>query len=99
MLIMLTYFMTTTLATVGFGDFKPISNFERILGSLVMLGGVAVFSLIFSRATASFNKIMLMVDPHKEKLAQLDLFFGVLKKFNSNQHIDKNIRTEIEHFL
>ena len=99
MLIVITYFMTTTLATVGFGDFKPISNFERILGSLVMLGGVAVFSLIFSRATASLNKIMLMVDPHKEQLAQLDLFFGVLRRFNGNQQIDKNIRAEIEQFL
>ena len=99
MLIVVTYFMITTLATVGLGDYKPISNFERILGSFVMLGGVAVFSMIFSRATASFYKIMQIVDPHKEQLAQLDLFFGVLRRFNGNLHIDNKIRTEIEKFL
>jgi hypothetical protein len=36
---MLTYFLTTTLSTVGLGDLKPISNFERIIGSILMLGG------------------------------------------------------------
>ena len=45
---MLTYFITTTLATVGLGDLKPISNLERLIGSILMLGGVAVFSIIFS---------------------------------------------------
>ena len=42
------YFSLTTLSTVGFGDFYPKSDFERMLGALVILFGVAMFSIINS---------------------------------------------------
>ena len=60
-LVVLTYFLTTTLATVRFGDFHPVSDFERILGSALMLGGVAVFSIIFGQATSSMQKITTLL--------------------------------------
>ena len=40
------YFALTTLSTVGYGDYHPISDLEMIITSLVMLGGVAFFSYI-----------------------------------------------------
>jgi voltage-gated potassium channel len=40
----LMYFAFTTLSTVGFGDYYPVSNIERLVGSFVMLFGVAIFS-------------------------------------------------------
>ena len=40
------YFALTTLSTIGFGDFYPTSDGERILGSFVILFGVALFSII-----------------------------------------------------
>ena len=42
------YFVLTTLSTVGFGDFYPMSDLERILGAFVILFGVALFSIIIS---------------------------------------------------
>ena len=40
------YFSLTTLSTVGYGDFFPISSIEMILGVITMLLGVFFFSYI-----------------------------------------------------
>lgn len=45
--IKLTYYGTTTLTTIGLGDFHPISNFERIVCTFYMVCGVAMFSFLF----------------------------------------------------
>ena len=42
------YYSLTTLATIGFGDFTPKSVQEKIFGSVVMLFGVVVFSLVMN---------------------------------------------------
>ena len=41
-----TYFAFTSLSTVGFGDFHPRSNPERLICALILLFGVAIFSMI-----------------------------------------------------
>lgn len=41
-----TYFAFTTLATVGFGDYYPVSPIERVLFTVVFIGGVSMFSYI-----------------------------------------------------
>lgn len=38
------YFAFTTLSTVGFGDYYPVSDTERLTGAFVLLFGVATFS-------------------------------------------------------
>lgn len=38
------YFIITTLSTCGFGDFFPINNFEKIIGIVLIIIGVAFFS-------------------------------------------------------
>lgn len=43
---LLMYFSYTTLSTVGFGDFNPRSDYERLLCILILLLGVAIFGLI-----------------------------------------------------
>lgn len=43
-----TYFAFTSLSTVGFGDFNPKNNYERILCAFMLLFGVAVFSYIMN---------------------------------------------------
>lgn len=45
-LIIVVYFAFTTLSTVGFGDFNPKHEAERILTTFILLVGVAVFSYI-----------------------------------------------------
>ena len=43
------YFMMTSLSTVGFGDYYPTNNYERLVGSLILLSGVTVFSYIMTK--------------------------------------------------
>ena len=45
-LIIIIYFAFTSLSTVGFGDYHPRGNVERLMGAFILLGGVAIFSLI-----------------------------------------------------
>jgi hypothetical protein len=45
-LIMACYFAFTSLTTVGFGDYHPRANLERVCGAFILLIGVAVFSYI-----------------------------------------------------
>ena len=42
------YFMNTSLSTIGFGDFKPISDAERLVCVVTVISGVIVFSFIMS---------------------------------------------------
>lgn len=44
--IVSTYFAFTSLSTVGFGDYYPVSDMERLVGAFVLLFGVAIFSYI-----------------------------------------------------
>ena len=44
--IVLFYFAFTTLSTVGFGDFHPKGNLERLVCSFVFLFGVSLFSYV-----------------------------------------------------
>ena len=43
-LITLAYFAFTSLSTVGFGDYHPRGNSERVIGAFFMLFGVAITS-------------------------------------------------------
>lgn len=45
-IILTTYFAVTSLSTVGFGDYHPRGNTERIVTALILLFGVAIFSYI-----------------------------------------------------
>ena len=45
-LVIVWYFAITTLSTVGFGDFYPISTEEKIVTAFIMLIGVSVFSFM-----------------------------------------------------
>ena len=45
-LIKVWYFAITTLSTIGYGDFAPVSTNERLIVSFILLFGVAIFSFI-----------------------------------------------------
>ncbi len=40
------YFAFTSLSTVGFGDYHPFSNNERLLCAFILISGVLVFSYL-----------------------------------------------------
>ena len=52
--------MMTSLSTVGFGDYYPVNDFERLVGSMILLSGVTVFSYIMSKLAdmiINFNEL------------------------------------------
>lgn len=51
------YYSFTSLTTVGFGDYSPRSEFERILCSAILLFGVAIFSYIMGNFIEILEKI------------------------------------------
>ena len=56
------YYATTTLSTVGLGDYHPKSSYDRVLTSIIMMTGVSCFSYIMEKffeildALQRFNK-------------------------------------------
>ena len=50
------YYSFTSLSTVGFGDFNPKSNSERVLCCLLLIFGVAIFSYIMGDFIEILNK-------------------------------------------
>jgi len=89
------YYALTTLSTVGYGDFYPVSNNERILAVLIMLGGVAFFSYImgnFVEIISNYEKKMGVVD----KSGDLHNWLHLLTRFTNNQPIPKKLTDQIE---
>jgi len=44
-LVVSMYFALTSLSTIGFGDFHPITSLERLVCSFLLLAGVTMFSI------------------------------------------------------
>ena len=59
------YFALTTLSTVGYGDYHPISNIEMIFTCITMMGGVAFFSYIM-------GNFVDIVSNYSSKMGSLD---------------------------
>jgi len=47
----------TSLSTVGFGDYYPITNEERLICSFVLLFGVMLFGLFMGMLNEMITKI------------------------------------------
>jgi hypothetical protein len=76
-MIILTYFAFTSLTTVGFGDYVPKADEERLFIAMVLLFGVATFSYVmgnFVNILSQANIINSDID-QSEDLAK---FFGLL---------------------
>ena len=84
------YFAFTTLSTVGFGDYYPVSSFEHLSGSVLLLAGVATFSYIMGIFTEIINKF-LALDEDVEDSENLMKFFKMMKAFNGHREIDLKI--------
>jgi len=77
------YYALTTLSTVGYGDYYPVSNIERIIAVIIMLGGVAFFSYImgnFIEIISNYEKKMGVVD----KSSELHTWLMNLTRFTNN---------------
>ena len=89
-LIVSCYYTLTTLSTVGYGDYYPVSARERIAAVVIMLGGVAFFSYImghFIEIISNYQKNMGVVD----KSSDLHNWLILLTRFTNSQPLPKSL--------
>ena len=92
------YFALTTLSTVGFGDFYPVSSSERLLGSLFILFGVALFSIIISE----FLDMIVRINSIRKQETdddKLSAFFLTLRHFNNQKNVSPLILEDISNYM
>jgi hypothetical protein len=94
------YFILTTLSTVGYGDYFPVSILEKILGSIIMFCGVTFFSIMMS----VFIDIVMSLkgESGDENEKSLDKWFLLIRRFHMyfrNTDLKKELKDDIEeHF-
>lgn len=96
-LIKVWYFAITTLSTIGFGDFTPVSSIERLLASMILMFGVTVFSFImgqFIEILMNYKSLWKQGD-HKN----LSAWIALLSRFNNGNPLNKELITHIEDFF
>jgi len=82
--VLLVYFSFTSLSTVGLGDLNPRSNFERIFIAIMLLLGVAIFSLImgeFTNILFQYEAITSEIEDYND----LAKFLGIIKYLNKGR--------------
>jgi len=89
--LIMIYFAFTSLSTVGFGDYTPRADEERIVIAVMLLTGVAIFSYIMG----SFISIIKKWQELYEDFDQADdllKFFSLLERFNGDIPIPVELR-------
>lgn len=76
------YFSFTTLSTVGFGDYAPRTNDERIVGIFILVFGVAIFSIIMGSFVEILQKFKSLNEEFSDE--RLSSFFEIMRHFNNN---------------
>lgn len=96
-LVKVWYYAITTLSTIGFGDFLPISTIERLVASFILVCGVTVFSFIMGQFIEILinYKSLWEVGSHRE----LSKWILLLARFNNGQPLDKELIERIEDFF
>jgi len=97
-LIVSCYFALTTLSTVGYGDYYPVSNLERILACIIMLLGVAFFSFImgnFIEIITNYDEKMGIIN----KGTELHNWMTLLTRYTNNKPLPRSLINQIDdHF-
>lgn len=65
-LIIVVYYIFTTLTTVGFGDYNPKSEIERIVVTFILVCGVACFSWIMSQFVEVLVEVQMLTAANEE---------------------------------
>ena len=97
-LVIVVYFAFTTLSTVGFGDFNPKSEVERIVTTFILLVGVACFSYIMGQ----FIDILMNlqnVTADNEDSENLSKWLGLLAHFNRSSPLPKSMTKKYERYF
>ena len=93
-LIMAVYFAFTSLSTVGFGDYHPRGDLERVCGAFILLIGVAVFSYIMGNFISILEEMKAFA-ADLEDADNLSKFFGTIKHYNKEHPIKHELMQKI----
>ncbi len=92
------YFILTTLAVIGYGDLYAISNLEKIIGMIIMLGGVAFFSYIMGSFISIITRFE-SISGGKNDSPDLHNWMTLLTRFIDNKPLPRTLINEIDtHF-
>jgi len=82
--IIMIYYAFTSLSTVGFGDFNPRSDLERLFIAGLLLTGVSVFSYIMGNLIEIIEEIGTINASFNDG-DNLSKFFGLIRRFNKGK--------------
>ena len=92
------YFAFTSLSTVGFGDYYPVGDFERLYTSMILLAGVATFSYIMD----NFMQIVNSIEAFNQELEDSDglqKFYSMLRNFNLGQDLNREFVENMDRYF
>ena len=78
------YYAFTTLSTVGFGDYNPKSNIERLLVIIMMCFGMTFFSQMIGKFSELYEQYQGIDAEHSED-EELEKFIGLINHFNDGK--------------
>ena len=78
------------MSTVGFGDFTPQSDFERVGIISILIFGVALFSKMMSMFISIIDQVKLVYEDLDDG-DELEKFFGLLKRFNGGRRLNQKV--------
>jgi hypothetical protein len=97
-MIILCYFSFTSLTTVGFGDYNPRSDAERLFIAFGLLFGVMIFSLMMGNFIQIINQYKAY-NASNDDGDRLSQFFGIMRRFNGGQEIKIGLKRKIEKYF
>ena len=86
-----TYYMLTTISTIGYGDYLPKNTYEMAFIALVMLFGVTLFGFVL----ASFNSVMKFFNDigKNDEIGKLNIWLDSIE--NIKGKMKKRLRKRI----
>ena len=83
---------------MGFGDFYAVGDTEKWFAIPLMFFGVMIFSYVTGVYGEILDKMKSMDNDHEEG-NELLKFFDVIKHFNNNEGLKKELKDEIEDYF
>jgi hypothetical protein len=88
------YYALTTMATIGLGDYYPVSDVERSIGAFMMLFAATICSYCMGELMLMIEKVRNLNNDFSSE-DKLDNFFILLRKYNYGNPLPKELNLEI----
>lgn len=96
-MVIVWYYSLTTLSTIGYGDFSPVSTTEKLIVAIILMFAVAIFSIIMG----NFIEILMARNNLEASGNHKDLskWIALLTKFNDQKPLSRELIVKIEDFF